>query len=737
MPSDINEKISGQNRSRKVSTTSETSFGNAEKTLLNFMKSEKKKIDEESRRRQMKAVKEQSQMMLKLGIDVEKLTLKERTKIIQDFNKKEQIQKMKDLIEYQKKSAELQREYNKTILDADSGASFKQRLKAIGDETKENIKQQFSLGGMMKSAQKLFDNLTSEFNSIMRDYAKYQIGINTRLQGADKTFSGMSEMVKNNIGVTPFVRTQSMFENLNKLTELGIVYNLEQRAFLESIAENISTTFDATNSTLLRIVRLQQSDSTAARLGLETSLTQYLNKMFEDSSYLNNNFDTVSSALLEATSQMTNSATIQFEYVVQKWLGSLSSVGLSDATVSSLAQAIGYLGSGNISGLEGMSGMRNLLIMAASRSQNLNYADMLSEGLDGSQTNELLKSVVQYIQEIASNDNKVVQAQYANLFGITLSDMTAAKNLRNSLDGIASSTMNYAGAITELQKSMGTMGSRMSIATMMDNMWANLQYGLATNIADNPALFALWKVTDMIQGLTGGINIPFITAVGTGVDLNTTVENLMKLGIVGVSTLGLMGDLISGIGNIADPAKMLSKMSIGFQAGSTTRGSGLDFTAEQASTTGVQRSSSRSTYVGTTSGSDVQASTLAQSEKDMQQKVEQKQRETVDYTKITAEYLTNTFNPKMDAMILMMSKVASYNISTATGEQAFSDKDLSSMIFGKSTGIVVSESNKIDDRMNLISSINSNVQSIAEMLNRGISVSINTPAGSIPDGFTG
>ena len=80
MPSNINEKISGQNRSRKVSTTSDTSFGNAEKTLLNFMKSEKKKIDEESRKRQMKAVKEQSKMMLKLGIDVEKLTLKERIK---------------------------------------------------------------------------------------------------------------------------------------------------------------------------------------------------------------------------------------------------------------------------------------------------------------------------------------------------------------------------------------------------------------------------------------------------------------------------------------------------------------------------------------------------------------------------------------------------------------------------------------------------------------------------------
>ena len=45
----------------------------------------------------------------------------------------------------------------------------------------------------------------------------------------------------------------------------------------------------------------------------------------------------------------------------------------------------------------------------------------------------------------------------------------------------------------------------------------------------------------MIQGLTGGINIPFITAFGTGVDINTSVENLMKLGIVGVSTLGING----------------------------------------------------------------------------------------------------------------------------------------------------------------------------------------------------
>ena len=726
--SDIIDSMRGQRKSTKVSLTNDTSFGDAEKTLQKYLREQEKKFAKEDRKRKLQTAKLQAQELLKYEKAGIKITKAERLKILAEYNKKDQIQRMKDLAEYHKKSAQLQREYNKAILDVDSGATFKERVGAIADETKANIKQQLSLAGMMNSAKKLFDNLTQEFNSIMSEYAKYQIGINTRLQGTEKTFSGMSEMIKNNIGITPYVKTQSMFENLNKLTELGIVYNLEQRAFLESIADNISTTFDATNSTLLRLVKLQQSDSTAARLGLETSVTQFLNRMYEDSSYLNDNFDTVAGALIEATSQMTNTATIQFEYIVQKWLGSLSSVGLSDSTVSSLAQAIGYLGSGNISGLESMGGMRNLLVMASSRSGNLNYADMLAQGLDSSQTNELLKSVVEYIQEIASTNNKVVQSQYASLFGITLSDMTAAKNLRTSLDDIANSTLNYAGAINELTSSMSSIGSRMSVATMMDNVWSNLQYGLATNIADNPMLFALWKVTDMIQGLTGGINIPFITAVGTGVDVNTTVENIMKLGLVGVSTLGMMGDLISGIGNTFDPSKMLTKMQIGSEAGQTRRGSGLDFIRASR---GVQRTVSASRYIGNTSGSDIQESTLAESDRKMKQKLDHAQEGVVDHTKRTADYLISNLDPKIDSMIVMIAKMASYSLSSGTGEQ-FDDSTLSKLMLGKNTGIVVSESNKLDERANAISSIDSNVSAIVQLLQNGISVSIDTPALNTP-----
>ena len=88
--------------------------------------------------------------------------------------------------------------------------------------------------------------------------------------------------------------------------------------------------------------------------------------------------------------------------------------------------------------------------------------------------------------------------------------------------------MGYQGAISELYDQLNSVASRTSLAEMLSNVWDNTTYSLYSNIAGNPAFYALWQVTDLIQGLTGGINIPFISAMGSGVDINTTVENLMS-----------------------------------------------------------------------------------------------------------------------------------------------------------------------------------------------------------------
>ena len=65
------------------------------------------------------------------------------------------------------------------------------------------------------------------------------------------------------------------------------------------MTDKLVTTFNAFDSNLLNLIRLQQADSTAARLGMEASLTKSLNAMFRDTSYLTNSFDNVSQALYE------------------------------------------------------------------------------------------------------------------------------------------------------------------------------------------------------------------------------------------------------------------------------------------------------------------------------------------------------------------------------------------------------------------------------------------------------
>lgn len=125
-------------------------------------------------------------------------------------------------------------------------------------------------------------------------------------------------MVSKSVGMSPFVKQADIFKNLDAAIEKGIVYNIEQRAFLQTVSENIASTFNAFDSTLLQIIRVQQEDSTASRLGMEAALNQYLNSMYSSTEYLSNVSDQVTSALYEATSLLGAQSSIGFEYQVQK-----------------------------------------------------------------------------------------------------------------------------------------------------------------------------------------------------------------------------------------------------------------------------------------------------------------------------------------------------------------------------------------------------------------------------------
>lgn len=102
------------------------------------------------------------------------------------------------------------------------------------------------------------------------------------------------------------------------MVEKGISYHVAQRAFLMTMKDKIATTFDATNGTLLRLVRIQQHDSTAARLGMESSLTAFLNNMYETSEYMSSLATSVKGSLEEAMSLIDAKHAVSLEHTVQK-----------------------------------------------------------------------------------------------------------------------------------------------------------------------------------------------------------------------------------------------------------------------------------------------------------------------------------------------------------------------------------------------------------------------------------
>lgn len=461
-------------------------------------------------------------------------------------------------------------------------------------QTLENLQK--NLSSSLKYFTDGIKNAFNEVNQYMTTFYQYQSSINARLQGSTKTYQSITKRMTGNLGLSPYVSQRKYLENLNKLVDSGVAYNVEQRAFLMSISDKIATTFDASNGTLLRLIRLQQSDTTAARLGMEAYLTQFLNKMFEDTSYMNSEFyDSVSSAIMDVNATLSKEQSAEFEYTVQKWLGALGSLGLSSEAVSTIATGLNYLGTGNVTALAGNDALQTLLAMSFSRmGGGVSYVDVLKGGLNASVTNNLLKQMVMYLQEISTRGDLVTRSQYANLFNLSMSDMKAISNLSASeIENIYANTLTYAQAINETQTQMSSIRGRMHIGELISNVYENAITTAAASVANTPGTYVAWLVNDFIEKATGGINIPFISALGTGVDVNANVNQLAKLGIIGISTLGQIGTIIRSLTS-GGGLDLTSWGASEF----TSRGAGTGFLS------GVTSGTSMSAFIGS---SDAQA----------------------------------------------------------------------------------------------------------------------------------
>lgn len=146
------------------------------------------------------------------------------------------------------------------------------------------------------------------------------------------------------------------------------------------------------------------------------------------------------------------------------------SIGMSQNATTSIASALGKLAAGDVSGLTSDS-TGNLIIMAANNA-GISISDALRDGLDESATNKLMEAIVSYLSDIyeESKGSKVLQQQFANIYGLTASDLKAITNLNGSTSAIASSRLNYNSAMSRLMSMANTMGQRTSMSEMLNNV---------------------------------------------------------------------------------------------------------------------------------------------------------------------------------------------------------------------------------------------------------------------------
>ena len=389
-----------------------------------------------------------------------------------------------DLVKYQelqeaklrKKQAE---EDKRRIKEAkkEMQSEFGKVISQIGENFKKAISQGLSKAG-------------ASIDKYIQTYTQYMGSINTRLQNTGLSFDKIASNVAKNLGTSPYLRQEDMLSNLNKFVEQGIAYNLESRAYIATATAKIANTFNAFDSSLLRIIRIQQADSTVARLGMESLLTKFLNVRYQDTSYLNTSSN-ITANLLEAESLMGYKGASEFELAVQSYLGSMSALGVSDATINLISQGLGYLGSGNYSALLGNEGLRNLFGMAASRA-GTDVGSLLTSGLTASSASALLSNIIGIGQNIATSGNNVTRSAFANLFGLSVSDIISLTNITASdLKAITQNIVSYETMRNETANQLRTMSERTTTSEKIQNVISNMMVGLGANVATNPALYGI------------------------------------------------------------------------------------------------------------------------------------------------------------------------------------------------------------------------------------------------------
>lgn len=413
---------------------------------------------------------------------------------------------------------------------------------------------------------KILTNLKDSIDNSMKKFIESQESMAYNLHGTSLTLSQITTDLKEAVSGRGVVRQEKVYENLTKLVSQGIVNNVEQRAYLETLAQDLDMVFNYQTGSLNRLIRLQQSDLSSHRMAIEASLKEFLNQNFQTSEYIREGFANVSQNLLEAQSLMSGNSAVALESVIQKWMGALNSVGFG--STDALSQALGYLGSGNLNALAG-SPLQNLLVMGAART-GLSYGDLINNGLTAETANTLISGIVSYIGSMSGSN--VVKSEYARIFGLSgVSDIAAVNNISDAM--MASIDESVVGSsISEL---LNKTDKFVYATTKIENLLSNFVFSTATGVAGDANKYLAYRTADLVanvvQGLFGEGGGDVLGAVNLATNL---VPLALLLGLSNSKGTGI-GQVITGITGTIDSLDKLF-YGLGSAVGGNTTGQAFE-----------------------------------------------------------------------------------------------------------------------------------------------------------------
>ena len=448
---------------------------------------------------------------------------------------------LKIQIENDKKLREIQRRSQIENLSS-VHAKAKESIKYLAEDFKDSFGK-----NVEKLASSLQSSLSGQLDSTINSYINNYQSMISSLVGANKDWESITDNLNNALSANSLVRQENVYKNLTELIKAGISENVEQRAFLETISDDLNLLLDTQTGSLARLIRLQDASIAENRVAIEYSLREFLNQNYSTSEYIKDSYLKVADSISELQAINTTSIASSIESALQTWLGSYYSVGVSDSTISSLASAINSLGTGDLSNIN--SNISKLVMMGAATSGK-SYGNLLTNGITAEDVSAIMSGITDYAKSIEGNN--VVRSQWASLFGLSISDLEALKNLN-----IANNTQTVSSDINKL---FDAYANFVPTTVGLKNTFENLMFTTATNIASNDALYGSYFVTDILEksgigsalsSLGSSIASMGLKKTGGALQVAGTAINYSKLipylggllsTVIGDNALGNLGD---------------------------------------------------------------------------------------------------------------------------------------------------------------------------------------------------